>query len=121
MTEIATRLRKIIQDLGHTPASFADQIGVQRSSISHVLSGRNKPGLDFIQKALLHFPAIDLQWFITGISADNQSFDVDRSVTGTALRQPIEPVEKTADESKKKLTKVLLFYNDQTVEEFAVS
>lgn len=49
-----------------TSTKFADEIGVQRSSISHLLSGRNKPSFDFIEKMLLTYPDLDAQWLITG-------------------------------------------------------
>lgn len=49
-----------------TSTKFADEIGVQRSSISHILSGRNKPSFDFIEKMLLAYPDINAQWLITG-------------------------------------------------------
>lgn len=51
---------------GLTPARFADEIGVQRSSISHILSGRNKPSYDFISKILSRFSGINAEWLITG-------------------------------------------------------
>jgi transcriptional regulator with XRE-family HTH domain len=44
-------------------SAFADKIGVQRSSLSHLLSGRNKPSLDFILKIVDVFPDVDLYWF----------------------------------------------------------
>ncbi len=43
---------------------FAEAIGVQRSNVSHILSGRNKPSLDFIHKVSTAFPEIDLHWLI---------------------------------------------------------
>lgn len=49
-----------------SPARFADAIAVQRSSISHILSGRNKPSFDFIQKTLEAFPYLNADWFLTG-------------------------------------------------------
>jgi transcriptional regulator with XRE-family HTH domain len=61
----------ILEDLQLTPSEFADRIGVQRSSISHVLSGRNKPGLDFLEKILNTFPEIDAAWLITGKKGQN--------------------------------------------------
>lgn len=60
------RLEYIFDYYGLTASSFADKINVQRSSISHLLSGRNKPSLDFILKVLEHFPEIDLLWFLNG-------------------------------------------------------
>ena len=44
-TEFAKRLQKVIDYYGESGSSFAEKIGVQRSSISHILSGRNKPSL----------------------------------------------------------------------------
>ena len=49
-----------------TPSKFADMIGVQRSSISHVLSGRNKPSFDFLQKTLKAFPGLSAEWLVMG-------------------------------------------------------
>lgn len=60
------RLLKILTHFGYTATKFADEIGVQRSGISHILSGRNQPGYDFIVKALNKFPDIDAEWFILG-------------------------------------------------------
>lgn len=54
-------------DLEHlTPSKFADLIGVQRSSVSHILSGRNKPSFDFLQKTLKTFPGLKAEWLIMG-------------------------------------------------------
>ena len=50
MNNFTEKLKKIIEDEGLTASKFAEKIGVQRSSVSHVLSGRNKPSLDFILK-----------------------------------------------------------------------
>ncbi len=47
-------------------ARFAEIIGVQPSSISHILSGRNKPGFDFIEKFLRHYPMVNADWLIMG-------------------------------------------------------
>ena len=49
-----------------TPSRFADTIGVQRSSVSHVLSGRNKPSFDFLQKTLKAFPGLSAEWLMLG-------------------------------------------------------
>ncbi len=49
-----------------TAAKFADMIGVQPSNISHILSGRNKPSLDFVIKVCETFPDISLQWLLFG-------------------------------------------------------
>ena len=60
------RLQKIMDFYGESASSFAEKIGVQRSSISHILSGRNKPSLDFILKILSAYPEADLYWLFNG-------------------------------------------------------
>ena len=49
-----------------SPSKFADIIGVQRSSISHIISGRNKPSFDFLQKTLRAFPGLNASWLLMG-------------------------------------------------------
>ncbi|MFA9189442.1 helix-turn-helix domain-containing protein [Flavobacterium magnesitis] len=60
------RLEIILDYYGVNASAFADKIGVQRSSLSHLLSGRNKPSLDFILKILDVYPEIDLYWILNG-------------------------------------------------------
>jgi len=60
------RLEIILDYYGLNASSFADKIGVQRSSLSHLLSGRNKPSLDFVLKILEVFPDVDLYWILNG-------------------------------------------------------
>jgi len=63
------RFKSLLEQLNLTPSEFADRIGVQRSSVSHVMSGRNKPSIDFLEKILIVFPDIDTTWLITGKSS----------------------------------------------------
>jgi len=60
------RIIQFLSENNLTSTKFADEIGVQRSSISHILSGRNKPSFDFIEKMLKAYPELDAQWLITG-------------------------------------------------------
>tara|TARA_Y100000815_G_scaffold275001_1_gene311047 strand:- start:941 stop:1414 length:474 start_codon:yes stop_codon:yes gene_type:complete len=60
------RLQIILDYYGLSASAFADRIDVQRSSISHLLSGRNKPSLDFILKVIEIFPEVDLYWILNG-------------------------------------------------------
>ena len=64
--EFVSRLDVLMSHYGMTAAAFSDKIGIQRSSVSHLLSGRNKPSLDFILKIIASFPEVDLYWLITG-------------------------------------------------------
>lgn len=64
--DFVKRLEIILDYYGLNASSFADRIGVQRSSMSHLLSGRNKPSLDFVMKILDVFPEVDLYWILLG-------------------------------------------------------
>jgi transcriptional regulator with XRE-family HTH domain len=64
--DFVKRLEIILDYYGINASSFADKIGVQRSSMSHLLSGRNKPSLDFVLKILDVFPDVDLYWLLNG-------------------------------------------------------
>ncbi|MHC5353736.1 helix-turn-helix domain-containing protein [Myroides sp. LJL115] len=66
MDNFVDRLEFLLENLEHSASSFADKIGVQRSSLSHLLSGRNKPSLDFILKINHAFPELSLEWLLKG-------------------------------------------------------
>ena len=59
-----SRLNEIMVNNNLNSATFAEQIGVQRSSVSHVMSKRNKPSLDFILKIVNSFQEVTLDWLL---------------------------------------------------------
>jgi transcriptional regulator with XRE-family HTH domain len=69
-----------------SPSKFADLIGVQRSSISHVLSGRNKPSFDFLQKTLKAFPGLNASWLMLGEGTMYERMG--RTVSGNLFDNP---------------------------------
>jgi transcriptional regulator with XRE-family HTH domain len=64
--EMEKRLLLFLKSEDLNPTKFADRIGVQRSSISHILSGRNKPSFDFLIKIFEKFPQLNAEWLIMG-------------------------------------------------------
>jgi transcriptional regulator with XRE-family HTH domain len=62
-----------------SPSQLADEIGVQRSSISHILSGRNRPSLDVIQKIVRRYNDLTYEWFLD--EADLQSSIAAQSIS----------------------------------------
>lgn len=60
------RIKQIIDKEKLSPTQFASEIGVQRSALSHVLSGRNNPSLDFMMKIKTRYPEINLDWLLLG-------------------------------------------------------
>jgi transcriptional regulator with XRE-family HTH domain len=60
------RILKFLESEKISPAEFADKIGVQRSSMSHILNGRNQPSAAFIQKMLQVYPLLNSRWLMIG-------------------------------------------------------
>lgn len=60
------RLLKFLETESLTAGKFADEIGVQPSSISHILSGRNNPGFEFFQKVLKRYTHLNAEWLLMG-------------------------------------------------------
>ena len=66
MSGLAERINFILKHYNIAAGDFADKLGIQKSSVSHLLSGRNKPSFQFLIKLLKAFPDINLNWFISG-------------------------------------------------------
>ncbi|WP_304197112.1 helix-turn-helix transcriptional regulator [Flavobacterium alvei] len=93
------RIEIILDYYGLNASSFADKIGVQRSSLSHLLSGRNKPSLDFILKILDVFPEVDLYWMLNGKGSFPKSeLAIESNATSPT---PILNTQTTASEIEK--------------------
>jgi transcriptional regulator with XRE-family HTH domain len=88
-TDFKERLDQILSHYEMTASAFADAIGVQRSSISHLLSGRNKPSLDFVLKVVREFPEVNLYWLLNGKGVFPESAPPPTKAEDTALPDPI--------------------------------
>ncbi|MGQ7947670.1 helix-turn-helix domain-containing protein [Flavobacterium sp. WC2509] len=134
------RLEIILDYFSLSASSFADKIGVQRSSMSHLLSGRNKPSLDFILKITDFFPEVDLYWILNGKgvfpknSSAIENLDTNSVVTNFDTPTPIDlfsqlsiPVKENSNHPKTKqietsignentdeIEKIVLFYKNGT-------
>jgi transcriptional regulator with XRE-family HTH domain len=113
MEAITERLKKIMEDNDLSSSQMADKIGVQRSAISHILSGRNKPSLDFILKVLDSFSDVSSEWLLRG----------QKTVVSNTQDEPQNMGEKSVENQgpnspQKTVEKVLILYTDKTVEEY---
>lgn len=119
--DFAKRLQKVIDFYGETASSFAEKIGVQRSSISHILSGRNNPSLDFVLKVLSVFPEVELYWLLNG-KGEFPSVQKSEPHTSTPMSQISEtvlPKGTTSPKSKvKTIERIVIFYTDGTFKSF---
>ena len=102
LQDINKRIVEILEMENLKPTQLADMIGVQRSSVSHILNGRNKPSLDFIIKLLQKFDNINPDWLLFGIkpiykvSPHSNLFDTQQPSTGS--------VEPTTPDSQSTIT-----------------
>ena len=103
-------------------SSFADKIGVQRSSISHLLSGRNRPSLDFVLKVIKELDEVELYWLLNGkgvfpSTSSNQSGSSIKSLENISNKTH-EANTTPANISDKKIERIVLFYTDGTFKEY---
>ncbi len=133
---IISKLETIFTNLNVTPSMFADQIGVQRSSISHLLSGRNKPSLDLVLKIVDTFPQIDLYWLLgqkelkekLDLKAQHSSPPNAESEISVKKedQKKVKPMEEKGDVKKQhvisstsEVERIVVFYHDGTFIEYA--
>jgi transcriptional regulator with XRE-family HTH domain len=116
-SEFTERLQKVIDFYDETASSFAEKIGVQRSSISHILSGRNKPSLDFVMKVLHSYPEVELYWLLNGKGSFpkvNQISEIpDSNFTETTQDSIIK-----SSESDSAIEKIVVFYKNGTFKSY---
>ncbi|MEO5789163.1 MAG: helix-turn-helix domain-containing protein [Gelidibacter sp.] len=116
--DFAKRLQKVIDYYAETASSFSDKIGVQRSSISHILSGRNKPSLDFVLKILANYPEVELYWLLNG----KGKFPSQPQESNVEIKRNSETPGPTAnlksESADKSIDKIVIFYKDGTFKEF---
>ena len=93
------RLKNWMGIEGLKSSALADSIGVNRATISHILSGRNKPSIDFLEKLLNVYPNINANWLISGIGYMQDNME---------QKEVLVP---------KKIGKVVVFYDDNSFEE----
>lgn len=101
--EFIKRLEVLFDHYSLSAASFSDKIGIQRSGISHLLSGRNKPSLDFVMKIIATFPEVDLYWLLTGEG------NLIKSDDGNRIARP---------NPKGDAEKIVIFYPDGSFSEY---
>jgi DNA-binding XRE family transcriptional regulator len=104
------RIQKIIENYNLTSNSFAQEIEVNRSTISHILTGRNKPSIEVIQKILKRFNGISSDWLLLG--------NGDMEISNAAKEQPNNSLVTS---KQKQVEKIIVIYSDQTFTEYKPS
>ena len=139
--DFVKRLETLLEYYNLNASSFADKIGVQRSSLSHLLSGRNKPSLDFILKILEVFPEVDLYWILNGkgsfpktignnnviktppaiLNSEPISGNLFSNIPETKTITPtveVKKIDQLPQSISNEVEKIVFFYKDGTFKEF---
>ncbi|MCX6279720.1 MAG: helix-turn-helix transcriptional regulator [Bacteroidetes bacterium] len=128
------RILEMLKEKNLSPSQFADEIGIQRSGMSHLLSGRNKPSLEFIMKILKRYPDIKADWLLYGTSEAETEIEtapvqnVQKEVTLFDIPETVEPKPENRqppkgqvqrkEKQEKKVEKIVIFYDDKTFREY---
>lgn len=105
---------QFLQAQNITQTQFADTLSVARGSVSHILSGRNKPGYDFLESLMLHYPSLNLEWLLTG----RGKMYKEQPSEGTEDSIMLDLFPRKTVNSGRKVQRILVFYSDNTFEEF---
>ncbi len=124
------RIKNLLTFYNLSATQFADKIGVQRSSISHLLSGRNKPSLDFVVKVVQNFSEVDLYWLLNGKGKfPKQDVSLSKTplipfeATEALLNEPKTETEqvfakKIPSAKEKSIEHIIIFYNDGSFKKY---
>ena len=103
------RLQHFLKAENISRSQLADSLGVARASITHIISGRNKPGFDFLENISLRYPALNLDWLVTG--------------RGKMYRNPLDGTNTAPQQGsplivEKQIDRIVVFFEDGTYREF---
>ena len=141
------RILEVLKVKQLSPSQFAEEIGVQRSNISHLISGRNKPSLEFIQKIIKRFPDINPDYLLSGegnlfrngsqteiefsalplpvvdreveLPSEPARVEPERPLKKKSFSTEEKPVEKIEKAKKEdRIEKIVFFYKNQTYKEY---
>ncbi|MDO4756584.1 MAG: helix-turn-helix transcriptional regulator [Parabacteroides sp.] len=138
------RITQIMEREALAPSKFAEEIGIQRSAMSHILNGRNNVSLDVLMKILGRFTYVDADWLLFGkgemeralpsdlpVNTQNTAVNPSERPNASEYRREIgvdtpvnipqvSAVERfiQAENTSKKITKIMIFYSDNTFDTF---
>ena len=115
-TEIRDRLSEILAHNQMSSSAFADFLEIQRSNMSHYLSGRNKPGVDILQKILDKFPDINAEWLLLG--RGEMSKTEPSNIFSSHNYPPVQAPVVNKIVQNRKIDKITVYFDDGTYQDF---
>ena len=141
------RIEAIMKREHMTPSSFAESIEIQRSTLTHILRGRNNPSLDVVMKIHQRFKYVNLDWLLYGngnmINQEKPSDDLQRSLfdeneeikpipqvdleyrkemplktSENTYKEPVKEEIRYIERPPRKITEIRIFFDDNTFEIF---
>lgn len=130
------RILEFLKAENKSSAQFAEEIGVQPSGISHILSGRNNPSLDFVMKMLEKYPDLSTEWLLFGKglmyrnNRERNLFDDNYIAQEIDFNKPVRELKDEAEKIKETdlptpfarnnspVVKIVWFYDDKSFEEY---
>lgn len=142
--EIKDRIKMIMEREEIQPRAFAEAIGVQQSTLSHILNDRNKPSLEVVMKIHQTYNYVDLEWLLYGkgqmidseshfqdillnenaINSSSNSFEPEnrREIALEMIKNDSEKPDnqyvKYIERPARKITEIRIFFDDNTYETF---
>ena len=121
-TEFSERLKRIMEYYQLSASGFADRIEVPRSSISHLLSGRNRPSLDFVMKVIKEFDQVELYWLLNGKGNFPKKVSPIEPDVNPAPKEKAQGTIENADLNKglrsNEIERIVIFFKDGTFKEY---
>ncbi len=117
--DVRDRLEVVIRSTNHNSSSFADAIGMNRSTLSHILNGRNKPSLEFLERVITTFPKVDAHWLVTGkhLPKELNKPEVENTSVVASASAAMEG-SLTEGKNMKSIQRIVIFYSDGTFKEY---
>lgn len=122
-SDFVSRVNKIMDYYQLSSSAFADKIKVPRSSISHLLSGRNKPSLDFVMKVVKEFKTVELYWLLNG-KGDFPINSTPAPISDPLIKNTKQKRQTGSDRpiafsnNDKNIERIVIFYSDGTFREY---
>jgi transcriptional regulator with XRE-family HTH domain len=120
------RLLQFLQAENITQTQLADTLSVARGSVSNILAGRNKPGYDFLESLILHYPNLNLEWLVSG--KGKMYHEPEAASSSQEAPQQDEPVQLDLFsiptgglQPQREISKIMVFFSDKTFQEFRQS
>lgn len=122
--EFTVRLEKIIDFYGLSATAFSEKIDFNRSTISHLLSGRNKPSLEFVMKVVQTFPEVELYWLLNGKGSfpsesktpERKLFPDSSQTNNETVKEKVVSQDSNRDVSENvsnsEIDRIVIFYKD---------